>query len=66
MRNLQVWALGGCLSALRGLALMKSELFSCFEASEVSSLQSGWREDYWKEPSSMFTQGLLSQERKGS
>ncbi|CAJ1344532.1 unnamed protein product [Effrenium voratum] len=36
--------------------------FLPYAASEVSSLQSGWRQDYWKEPSPLFTQGLISQD----
>lgn len=36
--------------------------FLPYAASEVSSLQSGWRQDYWTEPSPLFTQGLLSQD----
>eukprot|EP00438_Fugacium_kawagutii_P006504 Skav209097 [mRNA] locus=scaffold179:37005:48462:+ [translate_table: standard] len=40
--------------------------FLPYPASEISSLQSGWRADYWKEPSPMFTQGLLSQDLRYS
>mmetsp|Transcript_45407 Transcript_45407/g.106087 ORF Transcript_45407/g.106087 Transcript_45407/m.106087 type:complete len:249 (-) Transcript_45407:80-826(-) len=36
--------------------------FLPYAATEVSSLQSGWRQDYWKEPSPLFTQGLLSKD----
>eukprot|EP00434_Breviolum_minutum_P003504 symbB.v1.2.003080.t1/scaffold169.1/size288995/8 len=40
--------------------------FLPYPASEISSIASGWREDYWKEPSPMFTQGLLSQDLRYS
>lgn len=40
--------------------------FLPYPASEVSSIKSGWREDYWKEPSPMFTQGLMQQDLRYS